>query len=498
MIGADRIEDILPSMEEAIEEAQEKDIPELLRRIAIEATTDVERDIWLGKLKKKFKIDKRALRRDLNTVRDEYDETEGRRHEENITAQFPGLVDLVRVQDEVRFLVKQVNGLEILDSVSLEGKIYNPPPLNAIPLALVPGDNLAVFQYANPDILEAVISFLSRFCFLEKKDLLLLACYCLQTYLQDSPFIFYMAILLFFAVPERGKTRAGKALSLICYRGVHMVDLREANLFRLSNNLQATLFLDCMNIWKKAESSGSTDILLLRHEKGAKVARVLYPEKGAFNDTEYFNVFGPTLIATNEPVHKILDSRCLPISMPNKPGRYEDPSAEKALELKIKLTAFRAHYMDYILPDVEAVDEIQGRLWDISKPLLQICQLVCPKRFNELKEHLIGMARQRTEDKRESAEGKVLAIINELSPELADRGKVREWSVPVSDITDKYNKDLPEKYQKTTQWIGYRLKALGFKTVPYEGRKQAKVSEASLTDLLIQYGHIEEVDGEYE
>src|SRR4030067_2586284 len=116
-------------------------------------------------------------------------------------------------------------------------------------------------------------------------------------------------MILFYAVPERGKTRTGKAAIYIAYRGVHCVDLREANLFRFAQDLRATLFIDIMDLWKKAEKNGSEDILLLRCEKGAKATRVIYPEKGAFRDTVYDSVSGPTFIATNQPVHKILDTR---------------------------------------------------------------------------------------------------------------------------------------------------------------------------------------------
>jgi hypothetical protein len=69
---------------------------------------------------------------------------------------------------------------------------------------------------------------------------------------------------------------------------------------------------------------------------------VLYPEKGAFKDMVYYSIYGPTIIATNEAVHKILDTRCIPIIMPNKPGDYENPIPEKAQELKERLTAWRA------------------------------------------------------------------------------------------------------------------------------------------------------------
>jgi len=61
------------------------------------------------------------------------------------------------------------------------------------------------------------------------------------------------------------------------------------------------------------------DILLGRFEKDSMVRRVVKPEKGAFEDSRFFNVFGPTILATNSAIHKILQTRSIPITMPGRP-----------------------------------------------------------------------------------------------------------------------------------------------------------------------------------
>ena len=80
-----------------------------------------------------------------------------------------------------------------------------------------------------------------------------------------------------------------------------------------------------------------------------------------------FKIFGATIIASNKDVHAILGTRCIPIDMPNKPGFYENPSPDKATDIKARLIAWRAHYMDQPLPEIDIVPEIMGRLWDISQ-----------------------------------------------------------------------------------------------------------------------------------
>jgi len=113
-------------------------------------------------------------------------------------------------------------------------------------------------------LFEDLMVYLKRFSFLPDNLWVLVACKVFLSYIQDHPDIHYMPMLLFWAVPERGKSRTGKAIIYVVFRGVHLVDLREANLFRYSEDLKATLFLDIMDLWKKAERNRAEDILLLR------------------------------------------------------------------------------------------------------------------------------------------------------------------------------------------------------------------------------------------
>ncbi len=75
------------------------------------------------------------------------------------------------------------------------------------------------------------------------------------SYIHDHEDVHYLPILLFWAVPERGKSRTGKSIIYVAFRGIHLIDLRETNIFRFSQNLKATLFFDIMDLWKKAEET---------------------------------------------------------------------------------------------------------------------------------------------------------------------------------------------------------------------------------------------------
>ncbi|MFQ5811302.1 MAG: hypothetical protein ACE5JM_16920, partial [Armatimonadota bacterium] len=137
----------------------------------------------------------------------------------------------------------------------------------------------------------------------------LLAAWTMHTYLLEH--CDYSPILYLWGAPERGKTRTGRGLAYVAYRGLHMESLREACLTRIARDFRATLFIDVHDLARKARRERADDALLQRFEKRAIVPRVLRPLRGPHEDMEYLRIFGATVIATNEPPHEHLRSRCL-------------------------------------------------------------------------------------------------------------------------------------------------------------------------------------------
>ena len=294
----------------------------------------------------------------------------------------------------------------------------------------------------------------------------------------------YSPILWLFAVPERGKSRTGKGMIYVARRGVHVESLRDAYLVRIAENLQASVFFDVMNLWKKAEREGSEDVLLLRFEKGAVVPRVLYPEKGPHQDIVYYKVFGPTIIGTNEPVHPILESRSVTMNMPETTRRFErDVKPENGLPFRERLTAFRARHLGESLP--EAPKPARGRLGDILRPLVQIVRLVHPDREPVLLGLIEELLKERMMEKADSIEAKLLLSVLELEDEVAGGGLL-----PVKRIAEHFNGDLPERLRITAHKAGWRLKAMGFqKDRMPTGRAAAILWETSkIEGLVAKYG----------
>jgi hypothetical protein len=405
----------------------------------------------------------------------------------SLSAYFPGLVDVCSNDDGQLVYVILKDGELILtpehstetDSFSIPDKIHFQ---FTIPRA---AEVLRYFAQEDHALYEDVIFYLKRFSALDDEQWAIVAHFVFLTYLHDHPGIDYCPYLLFNAVPERGKSRNGKSISNVAFRGIHLVELREATIFRYSEYFHGTFFFDLMDISKKAERGNCEDILLLRAEKGAKCCRIRNPDEGPFNDMKYYDIYGPTIISSNEPLQHILETRCLPITMPNRPGNYENPRPEMALELKERLTAWRAKHLTKTFPDMEPIEGISGRLWDIAKPMFFVNSLL-PVDSRILSESMLAIASEKEESRKDTVEGRLVAIIKEITSEFA-LDRFEEWSIKVSDIRTRYNQGKPENRHASSPWIGKRLKSMSFRNRRVKGYSEILITDNEYVTLLKQF-----------
>jgi len=290
-----------------------------------------------------------------------------------------------------------------------------------------------------------------------------------------------------FATPERGKSRTGKGMIYAAHHGVHVESLNEPYIVRLAERFRVSLFFDVMDIWKKTEQKGSEDILLGRYERGARVPKVLRPENEGFEDMEYFSIFGPTVIGTNEGISGPLESRAIQINMPISTRRFENSvSPEVALPFKERLTAFRAMHLGSMLPICEK--PANGRLGDILKPLYQIVLLSCPEREQIFRELIKEIEASRTIERSETLEAKVIKAV------IRNERGLESGVIPVKMIVITVNIDKPDQYRYSSPRVGRILASLGFKkTRINNGQSAIHYDEKLIKQLRERYGITESV-----
>jgi len=287
-----------------------------------------------------------------------------------------------------------------------------------------------------------------------------------------------------YGLPERGKSKLGKAATFASFRGVVLNDIRDAHLIRLSTMFGATLFVDLRSAWKKVVAGKCDDLILGRFEKGHKVMRIISPEKGPFDDSRYYEAYGPTFIASNQTIDNILETRCLTIIMENKPNIYEHVEEIHGQELRERLCAWRGRALFNPLPKVDPIQGVQGRLWDISEVLLQLCTTLAPDSLDILKKEIIRLGSEKKDAKQESLEGVIIKMILQLTG-----GLVADSMLETSKLLSLLNTGKSQDKLMSAQYLGLKLKAMGIPTKKTNGGKSHMIIKKSEFDLMkSQYG----------
>ena len=142
--------------------------------------------------------------------------------------------------------------------------------------------------------------------------------------------------------------------------------------------------------------------------------------------------------------------------------------------------------MDVPLPNIRPIRGISGRLWDITKPLFQICGVACPERYDDLLNAILNIANERTQEKKESFDGLLVQVIYEMA-----EGDAEHFDIPTADVTTRFNELWKGDKPKSKEWTGRRLKALGIPTDTKSRFSMIRLDRKTLNIILTQYGFIE-------
>ncbi len=447
-------------------------------------TSNVERSRWAKLLYEHRETPKNAVLADMKAQRAK---VEPEPRDVKYTAVFPELIDICEDENgSLVFLTKENGQLNERKSWEMDGETYYPPPRESLPMKNIPKLREVKRYFAEDTdkrLFNAIVKYFWHVSELPDKHYYrLLAAWTLHTYVIEK--FNYSPYLWFFGIPERGKSRTGRGLVNISYRGLHVESMRDAYLIRVASNLRCTVFIDCFDVWRKAEKLGNEDFLLSRFERGVRIARVLYPEKGAHKDTVYYEIFGPTIIATNEGVHGALESRTILFTMTEAMREFDDNPPELAQALKERLTAFRARYLDRELPKMEK--PIRGRLGDISKPLMQIVRAIAPEKANSFHKTIESLDEQRKQAKSETLDGRIVSVISGLEKQ------VYGGLLSIKSILSRLNEGVDVKYHMNSYKLGHKLKALGFIKRRREEGVYIEFDPESVKRLEIKFGLVED------
>ena len=407
---------------------------------------------------------------------------------EVMSAWFDGLVDLVLDDNgRISFLVKENNSIFLHDRREQAKEILIPPPADKLIWRVARSSEVLKHVTTDSDIqlFQDLVGYHRNISELpDDNHYKFLAAWDMHTYLMEK--FEYYPIVWFYATPARGKSRTAKGMIYVSWRGVILTTVKEAHIIRLATNHRATLFFDIMDLWKKVERGGVDDIILHRFERGGKVPRVLDPDKGPFQDTTWFDISGPTVIATNKTIDEILETRSIQIVMPETTRIFENDVKElDALPFRERLVAFRARWIDQQLPSV--LKPLAGRLGDILKPIRQIVNIV-----NQDESWFLEFASQAKElkikDGLDSDDAKILnAIIQSI-------GQAENGHLLHKFILDVINSDRLERYHMSPQRLGRITKRLGFKKYN-SGESRGIYIDADLLERLCQRYGIRHNDG---
>jgi len=388
----------------------------------------------------------------------------------------PNLVDIVASDSGTLGYLFLENGfLKVRQSFTQDGKVYVPPAVEHMPY-LIPRET-EVRRAFNEDDNISLFTDLIKWHqtagkLAEQYHYQMVVLFDLHTYLADradySPYLVFQTL-----DAERGKSRQGNSMAWVSYRGIVTETLQEANLFRWADSLACTLFFDVRDIVGKAERRGADDILLGRFQKhGAKVARVLDPQAGPFKGVSYFNVYGPTIMALNEPLKEPYLSRSIVIVPPEATGKYPNLNPQMALPLKERLVAFRARHLLQPLPQIQK--PVDGRLGDSLQPFGQIAAIVSESLGKGFPDIAKSLARERAAERAESKEARLISAVGQVAEEFG-------VDLPIDKIKCIYNEGLGEKSQLSEESVGRRLKGMGFK----EGTRKAGGQRTRVYDPIL-------------
>lgn len=254
-----------------------------------------------------------------------------------------------------------------------------------------------------------------------------------------------------------GKTRGLLAIGSLCYRPIFASGASTVSpIFHTLDRFGGTLILDEADFRFSDAANEIVKILNNGNMKGLPVLRTIQNRAKEFNPRA-FRVFGPKIIAMrgsyDDPA---LESRFITENTGQRTLRADIPIsvptalASEARALRNRLLHYRfCHLFDTKLDPSLAINHAEARLNQIALPLLSMVD--DPALRAEIAAHLMLEQRQRIDQRSQTVEARVVAILRELA--------ATPDGIPASigSITDRFNKEYGAEFggPVAAKWVGH-------------------------------------------
>lgn len=452
---------------------------------------DISQEIIINEISKAGICKKGQLRKEIRSAKNLWSsierETEDKDRDkkgkrEKTKTLIPGLIHLVKDGETVKYLIQNEGKLHIKDTYTLDdGTVCRPK--QDLPIYMCDPSILEESRELDYEaLLDTVIGFIKSYLELpSEKDYLILGTWVFHSYLIEK--FDSTPIIYFYGVKETGKTRAGEVLQELAFRCERLTSPTEATLFRAADCFKTSLVIDEVKLWGKEGNQDVARLIKSRYKRGLKVPRINQNKKGREDQIEYFDVYGPLVIATIEPIPADIENRCIKLLMQRNINPKVEEFIDKDLAMRIrdKLIIFRTIFFDKELKKVGPIS--RRRLNEILSPLYQTLMTVAPGRENDFKLIVKDLEESKEIEEEFTLEAEIVECV------VAQYNETGETSFLTSEIANRFNEDREDKDKLKISTIGRIITRMGFKKkrLRESGKRGFQFNLDFLGNLILQY-----------
>jgi len=374
--------------------------------------------------------------------------------------------EAVYVDGKPRFLTKNSEDFNIVETVELDGETFYPKEAKNIPY-----EPYGVFQGQIPSREKLFWKVRSEFhTFIDVESIwkdVLAACV-LLTYHQDKfqtvPYLFL------YGDNESGKSTVLQVLKFLCYRPMYGVTIPSADLYGYledSDSIGTILEDEVQGIHKDTDK---IKIYKAGYKQGAVVPRTIITQNDRI--IKYYNTFCFKACASEQiPQVKGFNERFVFIPMvegfPQK--EWSDISKEdleRLRTLRNMLLKWRLYSRSWELSNPTL--SMKGRVKEVWKPILQITHGLTV--YNVLAGFVEDQRKERLNSKQNTLEGHIVKVVTDLYNNAKDPVPYIPfstiWFELASDLDGKIDEKKPhvmntsEFFEVTKNKVGYRLREI--------------------------------------